>query len=154
MVLRCLEKWVLLSFEIDLNDGCVTVFDQRIGQNSLIQKKLCLCLDHNPQKPFTNNLLISSLLVFLKNYSFLNIISKAIVVFYQATLAHFLGGNCRYYPSCSFYAIEAFEKHKYFTALYLVFKRVFSCHPLTKKDNHDPVPATPKFIQTSQEIFS
>ncbi|MBC7742747.1 MAG: membrane protein insertion efficiency factor YidD [Bdellovibrionaceae bacterium] len=59
---------------------------------------------------------------------------------YQSTIAQFIGGNCRYYPSCSHYAVEAYEKFTFFRATQLVFLRFISCHPLSKKPFYDPVP--------------
>lgn len=62
------------------------------------------------------------------------------ILFYQATFSYFLGGNCRYYPSCSHYAHEAFQKHNMFYAFWLTLKRLGSCHPFSKKAFFDPVP--------------
>ncbi|MBC7464915.1 MAG: membrane protein insertion efficiency factor YidD [Bdellovibrio sp.] len=73
---------------------------------------------------------------------------KSLIVLYQASISYFLGGNCRYYPSCSHYAKQAFETHSFFTAFKLSFFRILSCHPFSKKNYHDPVPA-PK---TTSEI--
>lgn len=70
----------------------------------------------------------------------LNALVKVMIVFYQATFSYFLGGNCRYYPSCSHYAHEAFSKHRFFSALFLVLKRLLSCHPFSNKNFYDPVP--------------
>ncbi len=67
---------------------------------------------------------------------------RSLVTFYQGTFSYFLGGHCRYYPSCSHYATEAFETQALFKALHLIFRRVLSCHPLSKKSFYDPVPGT------------
>ncbi|MBI3006383.1 MAG: membrane protein insertion efficiency factor YidD [Ignavibacteriales bacterium] len=48
--------------------------------------------------------------------------------------------NCRFYPSCSQYAIEAVEKHGAFKGLWLGVNRILNCHPLSKKHGYDPVP--------------
>lgn len=76
----------------------------------------------------------------LKNSDIKNPIAKLIIQFYQATVSYFLGGNCRYYPTCSYYASEAFEKHSFEKAAYLTAKRVLSCHPFSSKQYYDPVP--------------
>lgn len=68
--------------------------------------------------------------------------ARALIVFYQATFAHFLGGRCRYYPSCSHYAVEAYENFSFFKASFLVLKRLISCHPLSRKPFYDPVPSS------------
>ena len=48
--------------------------------------------------------------------------------------------NCRFYPTCSQYAIEAVEKHGAPRGLWLAANRILSCHPLSKKHGYDPVP--------------
>ena len=50
-------------------------------------------------------------------------------------------GRCKHYPSCSHYAIEAYEKFNFFYASLLVFWRILRCNPFTKKV-YDPVPLT------------
>jgi len=63
-----------------------------------------------------------------------------IIRIYQNTFAYFLGGHCKFYPSCSHYAIESFENHNFFYAFKLVLKRLLKCHPLSFKSGFDPVP--------------
>ncbi len=58
---------------------------------------------------------------------------------YQYTLSPFLGGRCRFVPTCSAYAIEAFQKHNVFKALYLTIRRITRCHPWGGH-GYDPVP--------------
>lgn len=51
---------------------------------------------------------------------------------YQHTLSlifQLLGVECRFYPSCSEYAREAFEKHGFIRGFGLSVKRVSKCHP-------------------------
>lgn len=53
--------------------------------------------------------------------------------FYQRFLSGTLGmgGCCRFYPSCSDYALEVYQKEKSFAkGSLLVCKRLLSCHPL------------------------
>ncbi|WP_083860533.1 membrane protein insertion efficiency factor YidD [Pseudobdellovibrio exovorus] len=78
-----------------------------------------------------------------------NKVARFFILFYQATFSYFLGGNCRYYPSCSHYAHEAYTKHSVGYASWLVFKRLMSCHPFSKKSFYDPVPLTPAEIEMS-----
>ncbi len=40
--------------------------------------------------------------------------------------------TCRFYPSCSCYAVEAYEKHGFFGGSYLTFKRIVRCNPFCK----------------------
>jgi putative membrane protein insertion efficiency factor len=51
-----------------------------------------------------------------------------------------LGHGCRFNPSCSEYSYLAIEKHGLRRGMELSFKRVTSCHPLSKKPFLDPVP--------------
>lgn len=46
---------------------------------------------------------------------------------------------CRFYPTCSNYAIEALELHGFFKGSLLTIKRIFRCNPFTK-GGFDPVP--------------
>ncbi|NJK96501.1 MAG: membrane protein insertion efficiency factor YidD [Bacteroidetes bacterium] len=62
-----------------------------------------------------------------------------LVRIYQYTLSPFLGGRCRYVPSCSEYSIEAYKKHGPFKGTYLSVKRILSCHPWGGH-GYDPVP--------------
>ncbi|MCX7951226.1 MAG: membrane protein insertion efficiency factor YidD [Clostridiales bacterium] len=47
--------------------------------------------------------------------------------------------SCRFYPTCSMYAIEAIEKYGAVKGSYLAIKRILRCHPLNK-GGYDPVP--------------
>ncbi len=58
---------------------------------------------------------------------------------YQLLISPFLGNNCRYYPSCSAYTIEAMEKHGPFKGIWMGIKRVSRCHPF-HEGGVDPVP--------------
>lgn len=57
---------------------------------------------------------------------------------YQYGVSPFLGRNCRFYPSCSEYAIEAVERHGGRGA-WLATKRLCRCHPW-HPGGFDPVP--------------
>ena len=63
----------------------------------------------------------------------------ALVRAYQLTLSGFVGWQCRFVPSCSNYAIEAFEKHGALKGLYMTAARLLRCHPLGGR-GYDPVP--------------
>jgi len=58
---------------------------------------------------------------------------------YQWCLSPFLGASCRFYPSCSSYAIEAIDKHGALKGSYLMMLRLARCHPWCD-GGHDPVP--------------
>ncbi|MEM8727352.1 MAG: membrane protein insertion efficiency factor YidD [Chlamydiota bacterium] len=53
----------------------------------------------------------------------------ALIRLYQWTLAPFTRGHCRFYPSCSDYALAAFDKYGTFKGGYLTVKRLLKCHP-------------------------
>ncbi len=58
---------------------------------------------------------------------------------YQVALSPLLGGQCRYYPTCSAYGIEALEKHGARRGLWLTMRRIGRCHPF-RPGGFDPVP--------------
>ena len=67
---------------------------------------------------------------------------------YQLTLSPFLGGSCRFLPTCSAYAIEAVATHGAWRGTGLALRRLARCHPLGKS-GFDPVPvAPPAFAKT------
>lgn len=61
------------------------------------------------------------------------------VRFYQIAISPYTPSSCRFTPTCSHYAVEALQKHGFFTGGYLAIKRIFSCHPWGKS-GYDPVP--------------
>ncbi len=56
----------------------------------------------------------------------------ALIKLYQLLLSPFLGGRCRFYPSCSSYAVESLQKHGTVKGASLICKRVIKCHPWHK----------------------
>jgi putative membrane protein insertion efficiency factor len=58
---------------------------------------------------------------------------------YQYTLAWLLGGHCRFTPTCSYYALEAIERHGVLKGWWLAMCRVSRCHPFCA-GGYDPVP--------------
>ena len=58
---------------------------------------------------------------------------------YQVVLSPHLPAACRYYPTCSHYAIEALEKHGALRGGWLAIKRILRCHPF-RPGGYDPVP--------------
>lgn len=58
---------------------------------------------------------------------------------YQLTLSVVIGPRCRFYPSCSSYAMEAIEKHGILRGSWLSMRRIGRCHPLNP-GGLDPVP--------------
>jgi putative membrane protein insertion efficiency factor len=58
---------------------------------------------------------------------------------YQTAIAPHLPPACRYYPSCSAYAVEALEKHGSMRGSWLAIRRIARCHPF-RPGGFDPVP--------------
>lgn len=48
---------------------------------------------------------------------------------YQIIISPFLGNNCRFYPSCSEYAVEAIETHGGIRGMWFATRRLLRCHP-------------------------
>lgn len=61
---------------------------------------------------------------------------------YRAVISPIYGPVCRYYPSCSAYALEAVTVHGAVKGSWLAGRRLGSCHPWAA-GGYDPVPGTP-----------
>ena len=59
--------------------------------------------------------------------------------FYQRRISPLFGPKCRFYPTCSQYAIEAIETHGAFKGSVLAVLRILRCNPLFP-GGYDPVP--------------
>jgi uncharacterized protein len=58
---------------------------------------------------------------------------------YQIALSPYFGNQCRFYPTCSEYAMEAIAKHGALKGGWLAIRRIGRCHPY-HPGGHDPVP--------------
>lgn len=58
---------------------------------------------------------------------------------YRVTLSPFLGGQCRYEPTCSVYALDAYRLYGPIRATRMTIGRILRCHPFVK-GGYDPVP--------------
>lgn len=66
----------------------------------------------------------------------------ALIKFYRKFLSPLKkGGCCRFVPTCSQYAIEAFQKRGFFVGLILTVWRILRCNPY-HPGGYDPVPET------------
>ncbi|MHC5005075.1 MAG: membrane protein insertion efficiency factor YidD [Planctomycetota bacterium] len=58
---------------------------------------------------------------------------------YQVTLRPVMGGQCRFHPSCSEYALEALREHGAWRGSWLTVRRLLRCQPFGGF-GYDPVP--------------
>ncbi|TVY11464.1 membrane protein insertion efficiency factor YidD [Paenibacillus cremeus] len=54
---------------------------------------------------------------------------KGGVLFYRKVISPLKPPTCRFYPTCSAYALEALEKHGAARGSWLAVKRICKCHP-------------------------
>lgn len=66
-------------------------------------------------------------------------IAQGLIRLYQLVVSPHLGRNCRFEPSCSQYAHQAFGLHGSLRGSWLTARRLCRCHPFTA-GGYDPVP--------------
>jgi hypothetical protein len=66
-------------------------------------------------------------------------IALVLIRAYQLLVAPVLPGACRFTPTCSYYAAEAFRRHGFRRGLIFSVKRLARCHPF-HPGGWDPVP--------------
>jgi len=66
-------------------------------------------------------------------------VMTSLVRFYQLTLGSLVGSCCRFQPTCSEYAKEAYHIHGFIKGTELTVWRLLRCHPWAK-GGYDPVP--------------
>lgn len=70
--------------------------------------------------------------------NFLVYIATLLIKAYKYLISPLLPSSCRFYPSCSEYALEAFNKYGFIKGFWLTLKRIGRCHPLCD-GGYDPV---------------
>ncbi|MDJ0622778.1 MAG: membrane protein insertion efficiency factor YidD [Desulfocapsaceae bacterium] len=63
----------------------------------------------------------------------------ALIRMYRYVISPLLPPSCRFTPTCSHYAIEAFERYGFLKGAFLTAKRILRCHPLCR-GGYDPLP--------------
>jgi len=58
---------------------------------------------------------------------------------YRFTLSPIVGGQCRFEPTCSRYALESYRVHGLLRGTSLMVRRLLRCHPFNR-GGYDPVP--------------
>lgn len=63
-----------------------------------------------------------------------------LIRFYQKFISKYIltGKNCRFYPTCSEYSLQAYKKYGFIKGSYLTIKRILKCHPFHEGGN-DPL---------------
>jgi len=69
---------------------------------------------------------------------------------WRLTISPLYGNVCRYYPSCSAYALRAVEFHGAVKGSWLTVRRLLRCHPWSP-GGYDPVPGTPEWHAETAE---
>ena len=62
----------------------------------------------------------------------------SLIRFYQKRISPLKKNCCRFYPTCSSYAIEAIEKKGVFRGIFMSMWRILRCNPFCK-GGYDPV---------------
>ena len=62
-----------------------------------------------------------------------------LIRFYQVFISPLFPPCCRYYPTCSSYALEAIKKYGPLKGSFLAIRRILRCNPF-HKGGYDPVP--------------
>ncbi|MCA0988767.1 membrane protein insertion efficiency factor YidD [Guptibacillus algicola] len=58
---------------------------------------------------------------------------------YQKLISPLTPPSCRFYPSCSHYSLESYQKHGFLRGTWFTVKRISKCHPF-HPGGFDPVP--------------
>ena len=77
-------------------------------------------------------------------------LALGLIRFYQKYLSGLKKPCCRFYPTCSQYALEAVERFGFFRGSYLAAGRLLRCHPFCK-GGIDPVPERFSFFRPREK---
>jgi putative membrane protein insertion efficiency factor len=88
----------------------------------------------------------------MSRWYIINQVPIALIKFYRAFVSPLLGPSCKYHPTCSAYALEAFQEHNILYASMLTVWRVLRCNPFSR-GGYDPVPQGKKnlYCKTNKE---
>jgi len=74
-----------------------------------------------------------------------------IIGIYRKYISPLKPPSCRFTPTCSAYAIEAFQKRGFFVGLALTVWRILRCNPFSR-GGYDPVPEKKARVRRDQRI--
>ena len=94
------------------------VTNEPTGESCLGEYQETSCLPSEPPKPNLNT-----------DFSWPLFIVKILIYAYRLTFGPILGGQCRFYPTCSQYALDAVALYGFKTGMGKTIKRVARCHP-------------------------
>ena len=77
---------------------------------------------------------------------------RAILVAYRAVISPLYGDVCRYYPSCSRYAMEAIQQHGVVRGIWFGTRRILRCHPWAA-GGVDDIPEPRERFETTRAGF-
>lgn len=75
----------------------------------------------------------------------------ALIWVYRNAVSPFLPPTCKYYPSCSEYAVESLRLHGVFRGGAYAAWRLLRCHPFSS-GGYDRVPGTPNILAPTESV--
>ncbi|HBO15295.1 MAG TPA: membrane protein insertion efficiency factor YidD [Porticoccaceae bacterium] len=75
---------------------------------------------------------------------------QRLIRIYQIGISPWFGPTCRFYPSCSSYALECLQRYGAVKGSVLAMRRVLKCHPWNA-GGYDPVPHENMRCEVSSE---
>ena len=73
------------------------------------------------------------------------------ITLYQKYISPLKSPTCRFYPTCSEYAIQALTKYGLLKGAWLSVKRISHCHPLNP-GGYDPLPGSLQVTRAKKNI--
>jgi len=78
-------------------------------------------------------------------------IVKAPIRFYRKFISPLKPPTCRFYPSCSLYALQAIDEYGALRGGWMALKRIARCHPF-HPGGFDPVPPNPNKRRATADL--